>query len=545
MQLKRISGRPLAVLAAASQNPAAARVIHTMMRRDLRVDELLALPEELRGPVPIHAHPRGARAPRQSEVVGKSPIGSWAPSAAELVSRYSEGSSTPRAEVERIFAQRERLRLDRIDPMQEWTLERARAEADAASARWVKGTPLGPLDGVPYVLKEQVAAAGTRRTVGAKVLADVPASEVDGTSVARLHEAGAVLVGTTMMTEFGMTPVGANPHRTMPRNPHDGVSLAGGSSTGSGVAVASGLVPLAVGADGGGSIRIPAARVGVFGLKPTWGRISRAGDAGGGSVAHLGPLARTTHDLAAMLQVMCGADTRDEDTLLAPTPTPDFVAATERGVRGLCIGVCEDEIADAEPAVQERVRAGLIALEREGALLRTVREPLLRWAPPIGYVTIAAESLATLGPLFFEHQAVFSGDLRVSFAALQGFSALEYLYAARIREALRRALQRWFGEVDLLALPTTVRSFDRVTEEEFDGGFVDMDMVQGLCRFMFLGNLSGLPAISIPAGRGRSGMPVGLQLVGDAWDEATLLAASATLERARFAYAERPEITAR
>lgn len=544
MQIKRISGRPLAVLAAASQHPPAARVIHTMMRRDLRIDELLALPAELRGPVPIHAHPRGARPPRASAEVGPAPSASWATSAVELHERFARGESTPRDEVERIFSQRERLRLDRIDPMIAWTEQRARAEADAASARWKAGAPKGPLDGVPYALKEQINARETRRGVGAKVLDGAPLAETDGTVVERLSAAGAVLVGTSVMTEFGMTPVGANPHRTMPRNPHDGVSLAGGSSTGSGVAVASGLLPLAVGADGGGSIRIPSARVGIFGLKPTWGRVSRDGDASGGSVAHLGPMARTTRDLAAMLQVMSGADERDEDTALAPPP-PDFVAATRRGVRGLRIGVCEDEIAEAEPAVQERIRAALVALEAEGALLESVREPLLRWAPPVGYVTIAAESLAALGPLYFEHQAAFSGDLRLSFAALQGFSALEYLDAARIREGLRLAVQRLFQRVDLLALPSTVRSFDRVTDAEFDGGFVDLEMVQGLCRFMFLGNLTGLPAINIPAGRGRSGMPVGLQLVGDAWDEASLLAASATLERAEFARAERPEVRAR
>lgn len=546
MQITRISGRPLAVLAAASKNSSAARVVHAMMRRDLHIDELLRLPAVLRGPVPIHNHPLGARPPRESaqveDVAVRQSPPVWTAGASELTEQYRRAERTPTEVTESILALRPRLALDRVDPMWTWCAERARAEAAASTARYRAGTPLGPLDGVPYVVKEQVHVRGTRRSAGAKVLDHEAPSKQDGTSVARLCSAGAVLIGTTVMTEFGMTPVGANPHRNMPRNPHDGTSLAGGSSTGSGVAVATGLVPLALGADGGGSIRIPAARVGIFGLKPTWGRISREGDASGGSVAHLGPMARSTADLASMLDAMAGADPLDVDSQRAPSARDSFLHATGRGVRGLIVGVCESELGEADADVQLRVREGLRELEAQGAILRDVELDLARWAPPIGYVTIAAESLAAIGSTYFENQALFSGDLRLSFAALAGFSALEYLDAARLREGLRLSMQRTFRDIDLLALPTTVRSSDRVSEAEFEGGFTDLNMVQGLCRYMFLGNLTGLPAINMPVGRGGGNMPVGMQLVADAWDEASLLAASATLERVQFARAERPEL---
>lgn len=541
MQVSRISGRPLALLAAASKNPAAARLVHAMMRRDLHIDDLLGLPAELRGPVPIHNHPLRAREARSSAAGEGAPPPSWTPGVFELADSFRRGARTPSELVERVLASRTRLQLDRVDPMWSLCADRARAEAAEATARYRAGTARGPLDGIPYVVKEQIHVRGTRRGVGARVLDGEPLSSVDGACVTRLREAGAVLIGTTMMTEFGMTPVGANPFRTMPRNPHDGASLAGGSSTGSGVAVATGLVPLAIGADGGGSIRIPAARVGVFGLKPTWGRISREGDASGGSVSHLGPMARSTRDLAAMLEVMAGADAADVDSQLAPSHAP-FHEAIGRGVRGMVVGVCESELAEADADVQLRVREGLRVLEAHGAILRDVYLDLARWAPPIGYVTIAAESLAAIGSTYFAHQELFSGDLRLSFAALQGFSALEFLDAARLREGLRREMQRCFYDIDLLALPTTMRSADRVGDDEFRGGFSDLHMVHGLCRFMFLGNLTGLPAISMPVGRGRSGMPVGMQLVADAWDESSLLAASATLERAQFARCERPEL---
>ncbi len=547
MQIARISGRSLALLAAASRNPSAARLVHAKMRRDLHVDELLALPQELRGPVPIHNHPLAARAPRQSAPDEATPASSsWTAGVAELQAAYRAGTDTPTAVVERVLAVRDRLQMDRIDPVLTWCEERARHEAAEATTRHREGRALGPLDGVPYVVKEQIHVAGTRRSAGSKVFEKLELSSVDGTSVAKLRDAGAVLIGTTVMTEFGMTPVGANPHRTMPRTPHatcpSSVTLAGGSSTGSGVAVASGLVPLAIGADGGGSIRIPAARVGIFGLKPTWGRISRDGDASGGSVAHLGPMARSAHDLAAMLDVMAGADAADVDSQRAPPRAESFVMATRRGVRGLIVGVCESELADAEPNVQARVREGLRELEKCGAILREIRLELARWAPPIGYITIAAESLAALGPVFYEHQALFSNDLRLSFAALRGFSALEFLDACRLREGLRLEMQRCFGSIDLLALPATQRSVDRVTEAEFASGFTDLTMVHGLCRFMFLGNLTGLPAISLPVGGDVDGFPIGMQLVADAWDEASLFAAAATLERAGFARAVRPAL---
>lgn len=546
MQVTRISGRALAVLAAASSNASASRVVHTMMRRDLKIDDLLALPQSLRGPVPIHNHPLVGRAPRQSEPAAGDAPAPWTAGSAELAAAFAAGRDTPAALTERVLASRQRLQMDRIDPMLTWCDERAREEAAASTARHRNGRALGPLDGVPYVVKEQVHVRGTRRSAGARVLDGIELSAADGTAVRRLAEAGAVLLGTTVMTEFGMTPVGANPHRRMPRNPHASdpasAALAGGSSTGSGVAVASGLVPLAIGADGGGSIRIPSARVGIFGIKPTWGRISRDGDASGGSVAHLGPMARSTGDLAAMLDVMAGPDPLDVDSQLAPSRGASFVAATGRGVRGLVVGVCESEIADADANVQQRVRDGLRELEAQGAVLRDVRLDLARWAPHIGYITIAAESLAALGPVFYEHQALFSGDLRLSFSALRGFTAMEFLDACRLREGLRLEMQRCFREIDLLALPTLVRSEDRVTHAELEGGFTDMAMVQGLCRFMFLGNLTGLPAISLPVGTSEKGMPIGMQLMADAWDEDTLFAASASLERVGFARVERPAL---
>src|SRR5262249_13970901 len=174
-------------------------------------------------------------------------------------------------------------------------------EAAASTERWRSGNPRGPLDGVPCAVKEEAAVRGLPRCSGTAYV-ERSAREEDATFVARLRDAGAIVLGTTHMTEHGMTPLGANAMRTMPRNPHATDCVAGGSSTGSGVAVATGLVPFAIGCDGGGSIRTPAALNGVFGIKPTWGRVSREGDSASGSVAHVGPLASSTVDLARVLE---------------------------------------------------------------------------------------------------------------------------------------------------------------------------------------------------------------------------------------------------
>jgi aspartyl-tRNA(Asn)/glutamyl-tRNA(Gln) amidotransferase subunit A len=328
----------------------------------------------------------------------------------------------------------------------------------------------------------------------------------------------------------------------MPRNPHDPTHVAGGSSTGSGVAVATGLVPFALGADGGGSIRIPSSLNGVFGIKPTWGRVSRAGDLFGGSVAHLGPMASSTADLARVIEVIGAPDPRDPETNTAPAlPSGSLVRALGRGVRGLTIGIEENEWSDASPEVQRRGREALAALEKEGARLKQISAPLFRHAPAIGYLCISIETRAELRQDWAEHGDAMSADLQITMAVVKELGGVEFAEALRLRSGLRQEAARVLGEVDLLALPTTVSVAPAVTDAQFESGFLDAQALAGLCRFNFLGNLTGLPACSAPIGA-HDGLPIGLQLVGDAWDEATVLAACAHLERMGTAVASRPRI---
>lgn len=541
----RISGAPLKNLARFARTRVGGLTLQRILRSDLKIDRLGEIPDELRGDVPLDTNAYPGRPPRQAISQGLPlPRGTWAPSMTTLADAYRSGKTTPREVVMRAFAEARRLATENVGPMLELAEQVALAEADASTARWRERRPHGPFDGIPWVVKEQTALRGCARRVGTAFLDATPQAE-DATVVGRMRGHGAIALGTTPMTEFGMTPTGANPKRAMPRNPHDTDHLPGGSSTGSGVAVATGLVPIALGGDGGGSVRIPASVNGVFGMKPTWGRLSRSGDASTGSVAHLGSIACSTVDLAHSLEVMSGHDPRDPQTFAAPRrEAGSFVAALARGVRGMTIGVPDSEWADASATTQRAGRAALAALEKEGAILVPVNLELARFAAAIGYIVIAAEARTALRAQWRDNHAEMSDDLVVSFSALDAFSSVEYLETCALRTGLRNEMARAFQSIDVLALPSAAGVGPRVKDEEARTGFLDTKAIDGLCRFMFLGNLTGLPALSAPVGTDEKGLPVGLQLVGDAWDEATPLAAAAHLERLGVAECRRPRISA-
>jgi aspartyl-tRNA(Asn)/glutamyl-tRNA(Gln) amidotransferase subunit A len=542
----RLSGRALSAVQRLSQTSGGARLLYQVFRSDLRIGQLGSLPDSLFGDVPVDNRPVAGRPPREARDEGLPvPARPWSETSATLEVSYRAAETTPRQVTDRALQAARALAARRpsVGPLMEVCDEQARRDADASTERWRAGKPLGPLDGVPIAVKEELAIRGLP-TRGGTDLSDARIERDDATIVARLRAAGAIVLGHTPMTEYGMTPLGFNPKRAMPRNPHAPDRVAGGSSTGSAVAVATGLVPLALGGDGGGSIRIPASLCGVFGIKATWGRVSRAGDCFGGTVAHVGPLASSTLDLARSLELTAGPDPADTQSWLAPDrEAGSFVRALSRGVKGLRIGVVESEWSDASPAVARAGRQAVRALEKDGAVLVDVPLELARWAAPVGYLAIGMEARAAHRQLLAE-DAPFTRDLSISYAVLGQMTGSEYLTAQRLRSGLRAEVARAFRDVDLIALPSAGTVAPRVTDEEFEGGFLDARALDGLCRFMFLGNLTGLPALSAPVGLDEARMPIGLQLLGDAWDEATVLAASAHLERIGAARVERPGVTA-
>ncbi len=545
----RLTGAVLRSVVAATSAEPVRRAVVALMRRELGMEAALALPASQRDALPLSVRPVTARPHHQrpSEdlpIPEPSPI---LPSAAVFQARYRDGLAAPDAVCERALAEARRLgsATPAMTCLCALATESAMRDARASAERWARGEPLGPLDGVPVPIKEEVDIEGIGYRLGTSFIPRSEASS-DATAVRRLRAAGAIILGHTPMTEMGMSPLGGNVHREMPRNAHAADRLPGGSSSGSAIAVAVGLAPVALGSDGGGSIRIPSCFNGVFGLKPTFGRVSRHGDGFGGTVDHLGPIGASAYDLAVFLEAVSGPDPEDELTHMTPAVEPgELVEALRRGVRGLRIGVLEGELDAADPAVAKACREALSALERDGAELVPCELPLAQHAPGIGYLTIGLETYVSLLATRRDQFDRMGPDLQLLCRLLAGMRADDYLDAQCLRSTLRLQTAELLREVDVIALPTTANVAPPVTDADMKQGFADTPALAAACRFAFLGNLTGLPAGTAPVGSGEAGLPVGLQILGDAFDERSVLAVLAHLERSGAASVRSPRLEAR
>jgi aspartyl-tRNA(Asn)/glutamyl-tRNA(Gln) amidotransferase subunit A len=413
------------------------------------------------------------------------------------------------------------------------TAEAALAAAEQAEQAARAGEER-PLLGVPLALKDLFDTAGVRTTGGAKILAErVP--QRDATAVARLRRAGAVLLGKLNMHEFAFGVSTANPHFGTCRNPWDPSRIPGGSSGGSGAALAAGLCYGSLGSDTGGSIRIPAALCGVTGLKPTYGRVSRAGVLPlSWSLDHAGPMARTVRDVALLLTVIAGHDPADPAS--ATVPVPDFTAGLENGIRGLRIGLprvyffeeLEDDVAQA-------VEAAIEALRTEGAAVREVLVPHLDVAAAAFAPIISAEAAAYHQRWLRERPQDYGEDVRQRL--LQGllYPAVDYVNAQRARRWVRDGFLQTLEEVDVLLTPAVP-----TTAPPIPGPAVATPNPLTRCTFPI--NLTGLPALSLPCGFDRQGLPVGLQIIGRPFDEATVLRVGHTYQRLTDWHTRRPPI---
>lgn len=545
----RISGRALGALVTAVRHTPARKPLAQLLRADLGIENARALPAGARGGLPLTCAPLRARQQhaRNDERLGAPQHLGLPRSAAALHAAFLRGTHDPVVVTEKALATARTLanRAPTLGPLSAYDDESAHVAARESRERFKAGRPLGALDGVPIAIKEEVNQRGLRARLGTSFLPH-DASTIDAPAVARLRAAGAVIIGQTPMTEFGLSPLGGNPHRRMPRNPHDGSRLAGGSSTGSAVAVATGVTPVSLGCDGGGSIRIPAALCGVFGLKPTFGRIPAVGmgfavalgEPGATSVVHIGPLGVSCAELAHFVEICAGAHEADPISELAPPlASGELSASLGRGVRGLRIGVDEAEWAAADSELTYPGREALAQLEKAGAELVPVRIPTASHAAAIGYLTLGIEAFAGMKELRDRYMDDMGADVQLVLAGIDTFRPDDYVDGQRLRQGLRRDVAAALCDVDLLALPTTAQGAPQVSEEELRSGFLDPLLLDGMCRYAFLANLTGLPALSVPVGTDRDGMPLGLQLIGDAWDEACVLQAGCALERIGVAQA--------
>jgi aspartyl-tRNA(Asn)/glutamyl-tRNA(Gln) amidotransferase subunit A len=474
----------------------------------------------------------------------------------ELAARFRRGDATP--------TQAAREYLDRIAALDSKvkayltvTGEAALARAAEADARFKSGTPRGPLDGVPLGLKDVFCTRGVRTTCGSKILEGfVP--PYDATVVARLVRAGAVILGKLNMDEFAMGSSTENSAYFTTRNPWDLSRVPGGSSGGSAAAVAADLAAATLGTDTGGSIRQPAAFCGNVGLKPTYGRVSRFGlIAFASSLDQVGPFAKDVLDAALMLQAVAGHDPMDSTS--AAIPVPDYAAELDGGVRGLRIGIpAEYFIEGLDAEVEAAVRAAVETLEGLGAKTESVSLPHTEYGLAAYYLIAPAEcssNLARYDGVKYGLRVPGARDLidmysrtrgagfgtevkrRVmlgTYALSAGYYDAYYGKAQKVRTLVQRDFQKAFERVDVIVAPTTPSVAFKMGERADPLSMYLNDV------FTIPVNLAGLPGLSVPAGFTKSGLPIGLQVIGKAFDEATLLRTAKAYEAATRWHERKP-----
>lgn len=382
----------------------------------------------------------------------------------------------------------------------------------------------GSLRGIPLAIKDLFETKGIRTTAGSLFFKDYVPTD-DAAAVSRLKHAGAVILGKTNTHEIALGVTSVNPHFGACRNPWDTSRISGGSSGGSAVAVAAGMALGGFGTDTGGSVRIPASLCGVVGLKPTYGRISVRGVVPlSWNLDHVGTLTRTVRDAAILLQVLAGYDA--EDPYSIDEPVADYAARIEEGVQGghvaFAVGAYAD---DTDPDVKEAVRQAALVFETLGAKVDSVDVSFLREAALANSVMVPADGAAYHRQRLDEHPEWFGADVRQRLETGRGFSSTEYSLARHTQHEMKRRLGGFFGDYDLLILPATPNTAPMIE------GSDAVEQARRLTRYTAPFNLTGLPAISVPCGFDRQGLPIGLQLVSRAWDEAGLLRAAHAYER--------------
>lgn len=390
-------------------------------------------------------------------------------------------------------------------------------QAHASELRHRAGKPLSILDGVPILVKDEMDVAGYLTRVGTKILGHEIASH-DATAVARLRAAGALIAGKTNMHEIGIGVTGLNPHYGVARNPVNPDYHTGGSSSGSAAAVAAGLCPIAVGADGGGSIRIPSALCGVHGIKATFGRIPGLGAAPlDWSVAHIGPIAASVTDLALAYSVMAGPEAGNGvGEQQPPAHLIDFANDDLKGVR---LGVYEPWFRHATQPVVKACEETVARLHERGAEVHHIEIPDLEVIRIAHTITIASEMAVNMAEEYERDASRFGLDTRLSLALARSLSSGDYVQAQRVRSEAIASFHKAFEECDVIVTPTTGCTAPKIRGLALPAGESDLVSMTELMRFATPGNFVGLPAISVPAGYDEKGLPIGCQLMGRPWEE--------------------------
>jgi len=462
----------------------------------------------------------------------------WLP-ATEVATLIRKKKTSPVEVVDAVLARLERIN-PRLNAFVTLTDEQARRDAKAAErALMKKGATLGPLHGVPFSVKDLVITKGVRTTFGTPFYRDNVPTE-DAPMVERLKAAGAILLGKTNTPTFGWIGATHNLLFGITRNPWNLERTPGGSSGGASAAAAAGLGPLHVGTDGGGSIRIPASCAGIYGLKPSFGRIPTYPASGAWSLSHIGPMTRTVADAALVMQVCAGPDERDQTSL--PAASVDYVKALRGSVNGLRVAY-SDDLGFVE-ALDPQVRAVCAkAAKAFGELGCRVEAVSPRWPSPRDcWGEIFCGGIATrMAPYVDRREAIEPGLYQIIETTLRN-PPTKYVQAWFDRLAWWQHPRAFFETYDLLVTPT-------IACPPFPVGLDNPTEIAGKpveayawIPFTFPFNLTGQPAASVPCGFTKDGLPIGLQIVGRRFDDATVLRASAAFERVRPWAQHRPPL---
>lgn len=416
-------------------------------------------------------------------------------------------------------------RIERLNPgtnaMQFVMAEAARERAKQADEELARGEGRGPLHGIPIAVKDLFRTKGVRTTAGSKLFEDyVP--DYDAAVVESLHAGGAVLVAKTGMHELAYGITSSNPHFGAVRNPWDRDRIPGGSSGGSGAAVSAGMVFMAMGSDTGGSIRTPASFCGVVGLKPTYGRVSCYGALPlSFTLDHMGPLTRSVRDAAAVLNIIAGYDPRDPAS--SRRPVENYVPDPEPAIRGVKIGLPENFYFERlDPDVDAAVRGAVRAAQSCGAEIVPLQVPDIAAMNTVARVVLLAEAAAVLEP-HLEKRDQFGSDVLALLDQGRLLPATDYINAQRLRRAMQRDFAGLWPRVDCLFTPTTPSTAPRIGETSTSIAGECEDVRLAATRLVRAINLLGLPAISIPCGSDRRGLPIGLQIIGKPFAEGLIL----------------------
>ncbi len=404
-------------------------------------------------------------------------------------------------------------------------------QARAADDRLICGDEPGPLYGAPIALKDLIETKGVRTTSGSKFKEDYIANQ-DATLWTKLHEAGAILLGKLNLHEFAYGTTSENPHYGAVSNPWDTSRIAGGSSGGSAAAVAADMTPASIGTDTGGSIRIPAACTGIFGLKPTFGRVSLAGVAPlANSLDHAGPMTRSVRDIALLMNVIAGYD--DADPVSIRHTDEDFGRFIGSSLKGKKVAVLTGFFQQSvDEELLQRMLLAAQVLQEGGALLSFVDIAGMDQIPGIQDIIISSEAFALHQPWLDDSRFIYGDHVRGRLEGGRRLTAVDYVRATKQRLLLTRRLQQVLQSADVLLAPTLL--FPPPPK-----GVADVDQTgrvwpvgKSLTRFTNPFNMAGVPAISVPCGRTEAGLPIGVQLIGPSFGEAELLRYAAVLEQA-------------